>query len=585
MNNSSPPFDRRSALHLPAQKHWYWNTLLRAWPLYSEILPASLLINLFALAIPLFVMNVYDRIVPNRALESLWALAAGAVIVFCFEFLMRSLRAYFADLAGKRTDIDLAKKIFNHVLHLRSASQPESCGAFAGHLHEFDSFREFFTSGILITLTDTPFILLFIALIAWLGGPLMWVPLTAIPVVLLLGILVQFPLRRAVQQTMRAGAQKQALLIETLTALDTIKTNNAQNKFQQRWQELTAEIANSGLSSRIYANLAVNSSLIAQQLAYVTVVVWGVYLISDGNLSMGGLIACTILTGRSLSPLSQLASLLTRYQQAKSALRGLNHIMAAPAETSEKREALERPPLQGNIQLRNIEFSYPGQTLPALGNISFTINAGERIAIVGRSGSGKSTLAKLLVLLYQAQSGDILFDRINSRRLEPAALRGQIGYLPQQVELFYGTVRDNVSLPCTESSDRQLLQAATLTGLEFILNRHPLGFDMPVGENGAGLSGGQKQLIGLTRTLVKDVPILILDEPTNALDYQSEEYFKSRFQQSLQNKTLILITHKPSLLDLVDRLIVMDNGQVVADGEKQQILQALNAGKIKTVNP
>ncbi len=573
--------ERTQAVPELQRGHWYWSTLWRAWPLYSEVLLASFFINLFALAAPLFVMNVYDRVVPNYALDTLWVLAIGATMVFGFDFLLRTLRGYFIDMAGKQADVLLAGKIFSQVLNTQSLAQPRSAGAFASHLHEFDSFREFFTSATLTTLIDLPFAALFLFVIWTLGGDLVYIPLLAMPLVLFMGLLLQIPLRRSVQKSLKLGAQKQANLIEALNALETIKALGAENPRQQHWESLAGSIASSGLQSRFYSALAVNFSLLTQQVSYVGVVVYGVYLIADGMLSVGGLIACTILNGRALAPLAQVATLMTRYYQSSVALKALNQIMCQPVERSAQQHFLQRSDLQGDIQLEQLSFSYPEQTQAALNAVSLHIRAGERVAIIGRIGSGKSTIARLLLGLYEAQSGHVLLDGIDSRQIDPAQKRRHIGYMPQDLHLFFGTVKDNIRFAAPHVDDATLLRAAKIAGVEDMLKRHPAGLDCPVGERGAGLSGGQRQLIALARALLLEPPILLLDEPSNAMDNYAEEQFKTRLQDYLTDKTLVLITHRASLLSLVDRIIVLDQGKVVADGAKQPVLEALAQGKIQ----
>ena len=555
--------------------NWFWGTLAKSWPIYTEVMLASLLTNLFALASPLFVMNVYDRVVPNHAIETLWVLAIGVTIVFGFDFLIRTIRGYFIDIAGKKTDILLANMIFSQVLATKRASHPNSVGAFANHLHEFESFRDFFTSTTLAALIDIPFALLFIAIIWTLHSELALIPLYIMPIAIIFSILIQFPLRKVIYQTFRASTQKHAMLVEILTAMETIKTTGAESQMQKKWEQLITEISQSSLKSRLLSAISVNFSLFIQQMATVVVVVYGVYLIVAGELTMGALIACSILTGRALAPMTQIASLLTRYHHSVAALQALNQIMQTPVERGQ-RQFLNRPKLQGNIEFNQVTFSY--QDLPVINKVSFKIKAGQKVGIIGRIGSGKSTLAKLILQLYQPDSGKILLDGIDSQQIDPAKLRRQIGYVPQEVELFYGSVKDNILIGATYVEDKVMLQAAELAGITEFTNRHPLGFDMPVGERGIGLSGGQKQMIGLARALLLDPQILLLDEPTNSMDNNAEELFKTRL--NLTNKTLLLVTHRTSLLSLVDSLIVIDAGQIVASGNKEKVIQALASKQV-----
>ncbi|BAP55902.1 ABC transporter [Thioploca ingrica] len=578
-------FDQRTAQDIiPHSRSWFWGTLLKSWSIYSEVIIASLLINLFALASPLFVMNVYDRVVPNRAIETLWVLAIGVGIVFSFDFIMRILRGYFIDIAGKKSDVLLASIIFEQILGTQRAAHPRSIGAFANHLHEFETFRDFFTSATLTTLVDLPFALLFIAVIWTLNPELAMIPLYSMAIVMGLSLLLQLPLRYVVRQTFRASAQKHALLIETLSGIETLKARGAEGEMQRKWELLIGQIAQSSLKSRFLSALAVNFSLFVQQITTIVVVVTGVYLIADGKLTTGALIASTILTGRALAPLAPIANLLTRYHQSLSALRVLNHIMSMPLERPLGKPFLHRPQLRGDIEFKQVDFNYPQQPVAALTKMSFKISAGQRVGIIGRIGSGKSTLAKLILGLYQPTGGSILLDGVDSRQLDPAELRRNIGYVPQDLELFYGTVKDNIVIGASYVEDSMVLKAAQLAGVDEFINRHPLGFDMLIGERGEGLSGGQRQTIVLARALLLNPPILLLDEPTNAMDNRAEELLKARLQPYLEDKTLLLVTHRMSLLSLVNHLIVVDGGQIVAFGLKEQVIQALTSGQVKMSN-
>ncbi|MCK5524297.1 MAG: type I secretion system permease/ATPase [Thiomargarita sp.] len=564
---------------MPRPYSWFWGTLFKSWFIYSEVIIASFLINLFALASPLFVMNVYDRVVPNNAIETLWVLAIGIVIVFGFDLIIRTLRGYFIDIAGKKTDVLLASMIFEQVLGTKRVAHPRSIGAFANHLHEFESFRDFFTSATLTTLIDLPFALLFIAVIWTLHSELAFIPLYAIPLVLVFSLLIQFPLHKVIQQTFRASAQKHAILVETLAGIETIKATGAEGEIQRRWEQLIGTIAHFSLKSRFLSALSVNFSLFVQQMSTVVVIVYGVYLIADGELTMGALIACTILTGRALAPLAQIASLFTRYHHSLSALRALNQVMKMPLER--KSQFLHRPQLKGDIEFKQVDFSYPEQIIPALNKVSFKIQAEQRIGIIGRIGSGKSTLAKLILGFYQPNGGSILLDGVDNRQIDPAELRRHIGYVPQEIELFYGTVKDNIVMGASYVEDSVVLRAAQLAGVNEFIDSHPLGFDMPIGERGEGLSGGQRQAIVLARALLLNPPLLLFDEPTNSMDNSAEEQFKARLQPYLKGKTLLLVTHRSSLLSLVNHLVVMNGGQVVAMGAKEQVLQALASGQVK----
>jgi ATP-binding cassette subfamily C protein LapB len=528
---------------------------------------------------------VYDRVVPNQAIETLWVLGIGVSIVFCFDLLMRTLRGYFLDVAGKRSDIILSAMIFERVLGIRMSARPASVGAYANNLHEFDSFREFFTSATLTTLIDLPFVILFIVIIWLIGGPVALVPLVVLPIALCAVYVIQRSLASKVDELLRHSSQKQATLIEVLTGLETVKSLGAEGATQQRWEQLSGTIAELGLKTRFLSSSAVNITQFLQQLATVAVVIFGVYLIAEGELSMGGLIAVTILTGRALAPLAQLAGTFTRYHQARSAYASTDAIMNAPVERPDDREFLDRPVITGKIEFRNVSFSYPGQSVEALNNVSFSIEPGERTAIIGRIGSGKSTIERLILGLYEPDNGSVLIDGADIRQLDPADLRRNIGYVPQDTYLFYGTVKDNILLSAPHEDNKAVLEAARIAGVTDFVDRHPSGFDLQVGERGEQLSGGQRQSIAVARALLRDPPILVMDEPSNAMDNSTEDLFKQRFGSWSSGKTLVLVTHRASLLSLVDRIIVMDNGRIIADGPKESVLEALKQGRIKVAKP
>lgn len=574
-------FDERVDVSpIPQSGHWFWGTLMQSWPIYAEVLIASFLINVFALVTPLFIMNVYDRVVPNQTFTTLWVLTIGVGIVFAFDFLMRSLRGYFVDIAGKKVDITLSATILEKVLGIRMAARPKSVGAFANNLHEFESFREFLTSATITTVIDLPFVLLFLLVVWWVGGLVVLVPLAAIPLILIPSIILQKPLSRVITETFRATGQRQSALIETLSGLETIKALAAESPVQRRWEQVIGQIAKLGLTARLLSAAAVNSAVFVQQLATVGVVVVGVYLISGQSLSLGGLIACTLLTGRILAPLSQVAALSTRFHHARSALMGLSKIMSLPAEHPPGKQFVNRPGFEGAIEFQNVSFAYPEQTVEALNKVSFKIAPREKVGIIGRIGSGKSTIEKLILGLYQPASGSVWIDGVDQQQIDPADLRRDIGYVQQDPVLFFGSVKENIVLRAPYVDDQAMLRAAEIAGVTDFVNRHPQGFDMPVGERGDGLSGGQRQSIAIARALLLDPAILLLDEPTNSLDNRSEENFKTRLKQHLAGKTLILVTHRASMLTLVDRLIVVEGGRVVADGPKEQVLEALSGGKI-----
>lgn len=573
--------DRTQNTIIPKAKHWFWDIIGKSWPIYTEALLASLLINLFALASPIFVMNVYDRVVPNHAIESLWVLAIGVGIVFSFELIMKTLRGYFIDTAGKRSDILLSASIFEKVLSIKMSARPASTGVFANNLQEFETFRDFLTSATLTAIIDMPFLIIFLIITAVIGGNLALIPLALLPLAIVTGLLVQKPLKQSILKLFKFSSQKSATLFETVANLETVKTIGAEGQLQRQWENTIGQMAKLSVESRFYAATAVNLTGFLQQLASTGVVVAGVYKIAAGELTTGGLIACTLLTGRALAPVGQVAALLTRYHQARAAFDSLNNLMHLPVERDTGRKYLNRPVFKGGIEFKNISFTYPGQPVKALENISFKINPGERVAFIGRIGSGKSTLEKLIMALYEPQEGTILIDGTDIRQLDPAQLRRQIGYVPQDTALMFGSIKDNILYGSRFADDAAVLQAADIAGVRQFTDKHPAGFDLPVGEGGTGLSGGQRQSIAIARALLLGPPLYLMDEPTNAMDNSTEEMFKQRFAAHLGIRTLLLITHRASLLTLVDRLIVLDAGQIVADGPKEHVLEALKNGQIK----
>ncbi|MCW5730976.1 MAG: type I secretion system permease/ATPase [Alphaproteobacteria bacterium] len=577
------PEERRTADGdaVVAPRHWFWGTLALYWPIYFQVVVAALFVNSFAVAVPLITLNVYDRVVPNHALETLWVLAIGGGSVLAFDLIMRALRAYLIDLAGRRADVILSSAIMQKVLDMQLAARPQSAGSFASHLRDFEQVREFFTSATLASIIDLPFGFVFLFVIWYIGGPIVVVGLTIIPLVILIGFALQIPLNRSFRQAHKEAAQKHGLLVEIIGGLETIKGLGATSRMQRRWELLVGESARVGQKSRFYSGLAVNISALAQQFATIATLVAGVYVIKHGDFSTGGLVACTMLTGRAMAPLGQVANLLTRFHSSMTALRGIGRIMALPAEHAPAQRFLNRPIREGEIEFRKVTFAYPGASFPSVENVSFRIRPGERVAIIGRIGSGKSTLARLLLNLYQPREGAVLVDGADVRQIDPADLRRGMGLVPQDIFLFQGSVRDNIVMRAPHVEDEQLLRVAKLAGVDDFVAQHPQGYDLQIGERGERLSGGQRQAIVLARAMIGDPPILVLDEPTSAMDTLSEQRLQERIRQYMPGKTIVLITHRISLLSLVERVMVMDGGRIVADGPRDKVLQALSEGKLR----
>jgi ATP-binding cassette subfamily C protein LapB len=569
-----------NALRLP-KRSWFWGTMGHFWPTYGQVIIASLVINSFALVLPLFMMNVYDRVVPNNAIETLWVLAIGAGTAIAFDFLIRMMRGYFVDSVGKRADVLLSSRIFEQVQNIQMSSKPGSAGAFANVLRDFESVREFLTSATVTAFADIPFIALFILVIWFVGGPIAIIPAVAVPIIILGCLILQKPLKSAIARSQMEAAQKHGILVESIGGLETIKSLNAQGRLQSKWERFADKTAESGLRVRVLSLGVITFTVFMQQAAAICVIIYGAHLIQDGSVTMGGLIAGVILSSRALAPLAQVASLLARMNQSLSALRALDEIMNLPVERPEGKQFLQRPTFQGAISFRDVSFSYPEAVMPALNNVSFTIAPGEKVAFIGRVGSGKSTVAKILLGLYTPDSGAVLLDRSDLRQLDPIDVRRNMGAILQDNFLFHGTVRENIALGAPNVSDQSVLKAAVTAGVHEFVRHHPSGYDLPVGEGGGGLSGGQRQAVALARALVSEPPILILDEPTSGIDTGTEKAFVTRLTQSLKKRTLVLVTHRASLLPLVDRIIILDQGRVVADGSREEILASLKAGEIK----
>lgn len=562
------------------QGHWFWSAMAENLSLYRDVLLAAFFINLFALALPLFAMNVYDRVVPNHAIETLWMLAIGIGVVLVADLLLRTMRGYFLDLAGKRVDILLSVRIMEQVLGLRMEHRPLSVGAFAANLRSFETVRDFITSASLTALIDLPFTLIFILVLGWIA-PSMVIPLlVGITVVLLYALTTQRKMRQLTESLYRASSMRNSVLIESLVGLDTLKTMNAEGMMQRRWEKAAAFLDRVGVKLRLLASTNINVALWAQQLVSVSIIVVGVYLIAEGELSLGGLIASTMLGNRAMAPISQVAGLLTQYHNARTSLLALNEIMDKPVERPLGQTFFSRESLQGEITFRHLTFAYPGSEVPALSDVSFHIQPGEHVAVLGRVGSGKSTLNRLLMGLYQPAEGAVLIDGIDIRQLDPAELRHQIGYVPQEPTLFYGTLRENLVLASPQATPAALAKAVKMAELSDFINGHPQGFDMNVGERGEFLSGGQRQAVALARALIHEPHLLLLDEATGSMDHTSEASILKQLKQFSEGKTLLLTTHRTSMLDLVDRIIVLDGGKVVADGPRDKVMEALRKGRI-----
>jgi ATP-binding cassette subfamily C protein LapB len=559
-------------------KHWFWDTLKLSWPIYKDVLLASLLVNLFVLATPLFTRNVYDRVIPNNAVETLMVFAAGVLIVYLLDALLKYFRSRMLEIAAKKSDVIMSSIIFERVMDMHMSQIPRSVGSFASNLKEFDSIRGFLTNATLAVVIDLPFAVIFLLVIWYIGGIIVLVPLTIMLIILAYALFIRKPLQESIESTYEAAARKNGILIEALNNIETIKAHNIAGQIQWQWEESVGEIARKSLRSRLMSASIPTLTGFMVQLNTVLLLMVGVYMIRDQELTMGGLIAITILASRTVAPMGQVAALLTNYSDAKTAYENIDRIVNQPVERLSGHQFIHRESFRGKIEFQNVTFTYPDSEVPALKNVSFVIEPGEHVGLIGRIGSGKSTIEKLILKLYDPDEGKILIDDVDIAQIDPARLRQYIGYVGQDIGLFRGTLRDNIANRRPGIGDERLLEAAKIAGVDEFARRHPMGYNMPVGERGQGLSGGQRQSIGLARALISDAPIMLLDEPTNALDQLSESRILQALSPVLKDRTVLLITQKFALLKLTPRVIVMHEGRVYLDGPRDEVLKRLNEG-------
>lgn len=562
------------------ERHWFWAAIMENRRLYRDALIAALLINLFAMAMPLFTMNVYDRVVPNNAVETLWVLAIGITLVVIFNMILSTARSHVVDSASKRVDVRLSAQIMERVLDLRLEGRPVSVGSFAANLRSFESIRDFIASATITTLVDLPFILLFLLALAWISPWMVLPPLVAIVLILLVSLAAQARMESLTMASFQASSQRNATLVEALTGLESVKTLNAQGSIQRNWERATEYIALTGGKLKLISSSTVGFVQAVQQLVSISVVIIGVYQAQESAISMGGIIAASMIAGRCLAPLGQVAGLLMQYQNARTSLGSIDNYMKLPVERPAEAEFLHRPVFHGGIEFRDVTFAYPGSKQPVLKKVSFKLKPGEKVGIIGRIGSGKTTLEKLALALYQPTEGAVLLDGVDVRQIDPADVRRAIGHVPQDPLLFYGSLKHNLAMGAPYADDASILAAANLAGVTDFANLHPDGFDMVIGERGESLSGGQRQSVAVARALINDPPILLLDEPSSNMDHQSEAQLRKRLGEASATKTILLVTHRTALLDLIDRLIVIDNGHIVADGPKEQVVEALRQGRV-----
>ncbi|MDO9209090.1 MAG: type I secretion system permease/ATPase [Sulfuricurvum sp.] len=570
--------ENKRTLHIE-HKHWFWGTLNLSRKIYGDVLWATLLVNLLVLATPLFTMNIYDRVIPNNAIETLWVFTIGVIIVYALDTFLKFTRTYMIEQAAKKSDIIMSSIIFEKVINMKMEAHSKSVGSFANNIRDFESIRGFMTNATITALVDIPFAVIFLIVIGYLGGMLVFIPLVTIFIILGYALSIRKPLQASIERSHEASAKKSAILIESLQNIETVKSMSMSSKVQFDWEESNGEIAEKSFKTKLLSTSIPTITGLMIQLSSVAVVVYGVYLIQEFELTMGGLIAVVILTSRVLAPMGQAAALVAQYEDAKTSYDMLNEIMSRPEERPHGKQFVQKPQFTGLIEFKEVMFTYPGEEVYALNNVSFCIQPGEHVGIVGRMGSGKSTIEKLLLRLYEPQSGSILIDGLDISQIDPADLRRAFGYVPQDVHLFRGTIKDNILNGARFHNDEAMIRASRLSGTDEFIRKHPRGYEMEVYERGLGLSGGQRQSVGIARALVDDPEMLLFDEPSNAMDQTSEQYLIDQLKSYIEGKTMLMVTQKLSTLVLTKRLIVMHNGAVVQDGMRDEVLKALSGAQ------
>ncbi|PIE74268.1 MAG: type I secretion system permease/ATPase, partial [Deltaproteobacteria bacterium] len=552
---------------------WFFRAIKASLPIYRDILLASFAINLFVLAVPMFSMNVYDRVVPNFATETLWVLASAVILIICFDGLLKFLRVNFVELATKKSDILISSLLFEKVMDLRMEASPTNVGGFATNIKEFDSIKNFMSSSVILFVIDLPFALFFLAMIFYIGGAIVIIPLVCMVLLLIYVLIIRKPLFASIEASFEGGVQKNALLIESIAGLKNIKLFNAAGRFRTRWENLVSSLAGFNIKTRFLSSSITTVMGMLVQLDSVFIVIYGVYLIHDGELTLGGLIAVMILSSRAISPVGQVAGLLSSYDQTKVAYASLKHIMELQAELEGQQNFLRPEHLSGDIEFKDVSFAYPNSEQAHVMNLSFRIGRGEKVALLGANGSGKTTVHQLMVGFYQPQQGSVLIDGLELTAVSPIFLRQQIACVPQDTMLFAGTLRDNLTLKNVKITDEDLISAIRLAGLEPMIERCPQGIAMPINERGGNLSGGQRQAIAIARAFTGKPTVALLDEPTNFMDGRSEKIFVERLRERTKDMTLVVSSHKNALLSLVDRVIVIDQGKIIFDDSKEAFFQ------------
>lgn len=560
------------------KRHWLSEALAPLWGAYINVAIAAMFINLIGLATPIFIMNVYDRILPNQALYSLWVLGAGVCIALVFDYLLKLARSAIIDHTGREADQKLAYSLFEKVLHTRLSSRPDSTGEFSSRLGQYEFVREFFTSNTISVLIDAAFVFIFVLVIYYLAGWLAIIPAVAFFASLLIGLIAQYRIGKRVARAANEAAQRNAVLVESVATIETVKALRAEAHLLRKWTELTKNASKTAQDIKQISAGATSATQFIQHLVSVAIVIAGAYAYAAGSITTGGIIATVMLASRTVAPLAQISMTLARLKQAMLSLKILNLIMQQPEDRPSSTGFVNRDILTGSVDLHSVEFAYPETDNAVLSNISFSVRSGERVGIIGKIGSGKTTLGKLLGGLFEPKSGRLLIDGIDIRQFHPHEVRKAVAFVGQSSDLFTGTLKENLLIARPDASDQEIIEAGKKAGVDEFASRHPRGYDMPVGERGEKLSGGQKQAVTIARLLMNEPKIVFLDEPSGAMDMASERNLVANLKQSFNDDTTLFVsTHRYSLLGLVDRLIVLDNGKLVADGPKDQVMSELNA--------
>lgn len=564
------------------KRHWLVRALMPYWRTYLRVIVAALFINLIALGSPLFTMNVYDRVLPNKAIPTLWVLAVGIMLAYLFDYLLKEARAALIDHAGRNADLRLSQMIFDKVLNTTLASRPMSTGEYANRVMQYEFVREFFTSNTIGLMIDTAFVFIFLIVIYLISGWLAIIPAVALILSVAIGLRAQAQIGHRMAAASNEASKRQSLLVETISTIETLKSLRAEATMLRRWQELMKHSSRTSEEIKHISTNAINLTALIQQIVGVLIVIAGTYEFSEGRLAMGAIVATVMLASRAGAPLGQIAMTLARFRQATLSLRILDQVMEQPEDRPSTVGFVNREIKHGGFSFQDVTFQYPGSDHPVINKLSLTVAPGEKVGIIGRIGSGKTTLGRLLDGLFVPTEGRVLIDGVDIRQYHMSEVRSAVAVAGQSSDLFSGTVKENLLIGRADATDEELLEVARMTGVEEFVSRHPRGFDMPVGERGSNLSSGQKQAMTIARLLLTKPKIVFLDEPSGAMDLASERHLINRLASAFDKDTTLLIaTHRFTMLDLVDRLVVLDKGRVVADGPKKQVIEAMQKKGVK----